>query len=123
MVNVCAMSRGQALTAQSLYVPMIALTVVAVSTGPATVMKASLGRTVGSSPAQITVTIEDSVLMVSVSAILAILEQTVPSLHVQMTAARGATASTGDVSAILAFKVRTAVTSPALTIAMTGVNV
>lgn len=123
MANACAMSHGQVLTAQSLYVPTTALTVVVVSTGPATVMKASLGRTVGNSPAQITVTIEASVLMVSVSAISAILEQTVPSLHVQMTAAREATASMGDVSVILAFKAKTVVSSPALTIAMTEVNV
>lgn len=117
------MSHGLALTAQSLYVPMTALTVAVASTGPATVMRASLGRIVVSSPAQITVTIEASVLMVSVSAISAIAEKTAPSLHVQMTAVREATATMEDVSVILASKVRTVAASPALTIAMTGVNV
>lgn len=122
MMSACAMSHGRALTVQSLYVPMTALTVVVASMGPATVMMGSLGRTVVSSLAQITATIKASVLMVSVSAISAIAEKTAPSLHVQMAAARKVTASMGDVSVILASKVRTVASSPAQTIAMTGVN-
>lgn len=123
MASAYAVNHGQALTAQSLYVPTTALTVAVASMGPATVMKASLGRIVVSSPAQITATIKASVLMVSVSAILAIVEKTAPSFHVQMTAMRVVTASMEDVSVIMASMVRTVAPFPALTIAITGVNV